>query len=299
MKKLLFSVLLIGIMGVQAQKKSQQPCERTTEEEDRQGDLKGFIPQYEGWLNGVYIMRQNQTVKTVADFAFLGIRPKINPANKSWHGELGSYYKDYGYHLRNQISFGIKKASGENFSDAEIEKIFRSLQPVRVVGEVKSTGLKVDPKGKPLGPGWTITRCPYVTRDGLGEQMVVYEGPYGIFKLSLVCGNSFEFEEKTPPIKPEPPMPGLVPCPEVPLNVMPTLKPCPDGGQGSVTGTPSGMPTLKNNGIPSGAMPSQVGNSPSGMPTKAPDRGNTQQQIVEPSRNGMVPAQSAGPVKRK
>lgn len=294
-KIMLFFVFIVGMTVVQA-----QPKMRSSATESSQGDLKGFVPQFEGKTeSGQYLTRRNLLVAEIADYSFKNIRPKINPSNKSWHGEEGSYYKEYAEKLRQQIIFGIQAAEGKEFSDYEIERIFRSLKPVQVLGKVKSTGLETDSKGKPIRLGWTIIRDPYLTRDGLGEQMVVYEGPYGVFRLSLVCGNSFEFEPKTPPIKPEPPMPGLVPCPEVPLNVMPTLKPCPDGGQGSVTGTPSGMPTLKNNGIPSGAMPSQVGNSPSGMPTKAPDRGNTQQQTVEPSRNGMVPAQSAGPVKRR
>ncbi len=193
MKQIIFA-LLIMMMGVQVMA--------------QQSELTGFVPQFEGKHSGKEYLRRNLSVSEIADYAFSGVRPKINPSNQSWHGAKGSNWADYAAKLKQQIIFGLSAAKGVSLSEAEAERIFRALDPVRVVGPVRSTGIKVNPKtGAVVGVGWTITRNPYRTSDGRGEEMVRFEGTGGVFKLSLVCGNSFEFEPKAQPpvvIKPEP-----------------------------------------------------------------------------------------------
>jgi hypothetical protein len=234
MKKFLIFVLFALVVGIQAENINAQSY-RTTEQERL--DMKGFIPQFEGRLKkgGTYYLRRNLSLNEIADYAFHLKKPThINPSNESWSGEKGQNWQGYALKLKEQIIFNLSAALGRSVSETEAEELFRSMKVEKVVGTVKSTGIATNSSGKVISVGWAIIRQPYMTRGSQNsEHMAVFTGPYGIFRISLVCGNSFEFEKLTPKVTLPPAPAEKIPvfCPEPAITKIPVF--CPDPTTGS------------------------------------------------------------------
>ncbi len=229
MKKILIFVFLVLITGVQV-----------SYSQDQSG-LKGYVPQFNSTLNGVRYYPRNLSVNEIADYAFHFKKPiLINPSNESWSGKKGQNWPGYAEAQRQQILLGLKTVYGLiDLSDDEAERIFKN--PTRIEkapSRVKSTGLLTEGSGKVL-PGQTgwVVRDSYITRDKLKtEYMAVYEGPYGVYKISLVCGNSLELEVfklkvTLPPVEKTEPV--IIPCKRdpiiIPCKTEPVIIPCKNG----------------------------------------------------------------------
>lgn len=247
--------------------------------------LTGFVPQ-----TRTESKKRNLSRQEFWDFVNGYKKPsKIIPSNPYW----ASQWTVYAAHGKKQLVFLMKEATRNySLSDQELVRLFfREANEVLVTDSVLSTGIAYWKKnGVVEGVGWTEKRNFYKTGDG-GERMLVFEGEYGIVRFSLTCGNSFMFEPKTPLPKPEPIIPDVGFCPTIP-----DVGVCPPG-----QGLPSVGISYESNGSHGVQELPSVGGIGSGNQTGVPSVGQENERSVQHqnSVSGMVPAQSAGPVKRK
>lgn len=190
LKKIIFAlfIMVMGVQTISAEEGHKDPSLQLT----------GFVPQKQ---------KRNLSPGELKTYASGQVKPSIDPSNKFW----STRWRDYAYHLKLQIIHGVRSVTTESLTDEQaFDLFFKQAVQQKVVDSVLSTGIAYKKAtGEVIGKGWTRKRTPYPTIDG-GEKMLVFSGPLGDFKISLVCGNSFEIKAKPQPpvvIKPEPKVP--------------------------------------------------------------------------------------------